>query len=100
MKELIAPLLKALKDEWYPDPADGQPRKVKVSGTGIALLGVVLLMVQVYYLRSDVGEVKQQVGLIWQVMVTGKVPPAAVPNAGPSLIGSATADELPGESKR
>src|SRR5688572_18289531 len=96
--ELIIEGLKALKHEWLPKPAEGQPQKVKVSGTGIALLGVAILFGWLFMVSRDVAETKVTVGKIWEWALTGKIErPAEKPAVAKSsgLIAGAEAAEMP-----
>jgi hypothetical protein len=95
--ELIIEGLKALKHEWLPKPAEGQPQKVKVSGTGIALLGVAICLGWIFTVSRDVSETKVMVGKIWEWALTGKIerPETAKASSGPSILSGAEAAEMP-----
>lgn len=97
MKEMFTPIIKALIDSWYPEPKEGEKRKVKVNPAGVALVAVVILAGQQYFLSQKVDalvtsmvEVKGQTTLIWNALVSSRIA-KAVPSPTPAPSGNGLA---------
>ncbi len=87
MKALLALLLEALEEAWYPQVPDGQARKVKVNAGGLALvivlLGVALGWNELRVIRAEVADVKVTSNWIRDHLLARGVVASAAPTTAP-----------------